>query len=102
MLTVQGELALRQVQVEKLSAEGEHVLKTLQPLRSKSFTRIHELLVSTRLHYACQHPAVRALEMLSAVSSTPNACGYSLAAVHARFSMAGKPSQARGWLHPVY
>ena len=52
---MQGELALRQVQVEKLSAEGERVLKTLNPLRSKCFARIQELLVRAQLHCACHH-----------------------------------------------
>ena len=45
-LAVQGELALRQAQVEKLSAVGQRVLQTLDPLRTKCSAQLQELLVS--------------------------------------------------------
>ena len=87
MLPLQGELALRQAQVEKLSAVGQCVLQTLDPLRSKCSAQLRELLVNARLHCIWHHPAVGGLEMLSATSSSCfeywRAAGNSRAALHA-------------------
>ncbi|CAK0732231.1 hypothetical protein CVIRNUC_000102 [Coccomyxa viridis] len=43
---IMGELALRQAQVEKLSAVGQCVLQTLDPLRSKCSAQLRELLTA--------------------------------------------------------
>ena len=89
-MAVQGELALRQAQVEKLSAVGRRVLATLDPLRSKCSAQLQELLVSpwlrqlwhhpavygqallvsAWLHQIWQRPATSGLEMLPAISSS--------------------------------
>ena len=63
-MAVQGELALRQAQVEKLSAMGRRVLQTLDPLRSKCSAQLQALLVSPWLHQIWHHPAMYGQKLL--------------------------------------
>ena len=105
-MALQGELALREGQVEKLSAVGRQVLNTLDPLRSKCSAQLQELLVSAKPHRTFHHPAVSGLEMLPGISSSCigywRAFGCSAAVINVWLISAGKPCKARGGLLSVY